>query len=543
MIDLSKARFGSAGIADYRIRKSAGLYSPYGAFIGMDEAGRTCRSDQQSAILLCGGARSGKGNLIIPWLVDGAIRDKNGPHHIITMDWKGQDSPVAALQVLYGRHSYYFNPRRVRGLASHRMNPLAHLRTDSPTLIADALLSSASWIPYTDPKAAYFEGMAQKINTAVLVTMTRKNGSVTLPEIADKIAGLGSASEEWLDLEYDISIQPEAAINEVAADLQNLRMGNSDSGGFAGIKNEIARSYTCMMDGQLRDALSPPFDFCFSWLTREDSHPAMVSIMENLEYAETSGPVIKTLYTCALIFKRRAITARPQFWCLNEIGNIGAWPLAETLSTISAGFDIRAAYVVQSTRQLENIKKGASEVVPNSCGTTIYMGTRSTQQAALISRQLGRVTLRYDDFAMQERARAAKSKAVTDLVLGHGDPITAMMSAEHHDRLAQHQSTMARDLRSVDEVINEKNDRAFVFMPGVLEKPFYARIPKYWTRKDLAGKYLGDPFHAKPGAVEISTWLGQRHRRVVTKPVPTKYADWPQYRENGLWSYVKGFRP
>lgn len=423
------------------------------------------------------------------------------------------------------------------------MNPLSHLTAVSPTLVADALLSSASWIPYTDPKAAYFEGMAQKINTAVLVSLVRRNGSATLPEIADKVAGLGAATEEWLDMEYDISTQPEPEIREIATDLQKLRASGSDSGGFAGIKNEIARSYTCLMDGQMRDALSPPFDFCFSDLTREGSVPAMVSIMEDLEYATTSGPVIRALYTCALIYKRRAITTRPQFWCLNEIGNIGAWPLAETLATISAGFGIRTAYVVQSTRQLENLKRGAGEVIPNSCGTAIYMGTRSTQQAALINRQLGRVTLSYDDIATQSRARAAKSKAMHDMIFNDADPIASMMNAAHQEQLLDHQQKIARELRTVDEVINEKNDRAYVFMPGVLEKPFYPRIPNYWQRRDLAGKYLGDPFHAKPGTVEIATWLGQRHRKVITEPVPPKYADWPQYRENGLWSYVKGFRP
>lgn len=543
MIDMLNHRHGSAGFCDARMRRKAGVYRAYGAFVGVDEAGRICRSNQQSAILLCGGARSGKGNLIIPWLVDGAIGDKNGPHNIINMDWKGQDSPIASLQVKQGRRMYSFSPRHVRGQPSHRINPLSHLLASSPTLVADALLSSASWIPYTDPKAAYFEGMAQKINAAVCIALVRKNGSVTLPEMADKMAGLGAATVEWLGMEYEISIQPEPEIRKIATDLRKLRDGNSDAGGFAGIKNEIARSYTCLMDGQMREALSPPFDFCFSDLTRVDSPPAMVSIMEDLEYAEVSGPVIRALYTCALIFKQRAPTARPQFWCLNEIGNIGAWPLAETLATISAGYGIRTAYVVQSTRQLENLKKGASEVIPNSCGTAIYMGTRSTQQAALISRQLGRITLSYDDVATQERARAAKSKAMLDMVLHDGDPITAAMTAAHQDQLINHQQKIARELRSIDEVINEKNDRAYVFMPGVLEHPFYARIPNYWQRRDLAGKYLGDPFHSKAGTVEISTLFGQRHRKIITTPVPSQYADWPQYRDSGQWSYVKGYQP
>lgn len=76
---------------------------------------------------------------------------------------------------------------------------------------------------------------------------------------------------------------------------------------------------------------------------------------------------------------------------------------------------------------------------------------------------------------------------------------------------------MARELRSVDEVISTDMGRAYVFVPGVLEKPFFAKVPKYWQRRDLAGSYLGDPFHSKPGTVEIATRWGQRHREIITQ--------------------------
>ncbi|MEM8570365.1 MAG: type IV secretory system conjugative DNA transfer family protein [Pseudomonadota bacterium] len=468
--------------------------------------------------------------------------DENGPHHILNLDFRCQDTPVASLQVVQGRHHYCYDPRGRSGMPASSMNPWSYLVWNSPTLVADSLLSSASWIPFTDPRAQYFEGMAQMINTAVLVTMARENGSVTVPEVSDKIAGLGAATEEWLSLEYDISRQPEAEIRQVAADLRQLREGNSDTGGFTGIKNELARRYACMMDPQVRAALSPRFGFCFSQLCEEGAHPTMVSIIEDLEYADNNS-VLKALLTCALIFKRRAVSARPQFWCLNEISAMGAWPLAEELATISEGYKIRTAYVVQSTEQFERLKKGASSVIPNSCGTLIFMGVRSVEQASLVNRYLGRITLHYDDFAGQERARAAKSTAIADLVLGNGDPLTAMMTASHQDRLAHHQSKMARDLRTVDEVINESNDRAYVMMPGDLDKPFYARVPKYWQTRANAGRYGRDPFHSKPGRVEIATRWGQRHRPIITEPVPNRYADWPQYHDSGLWSYVKGFRP
>ncbi|MEO1324989.1 MAG: type IV secretory system conjugative DNA transfer family protein, partial [Pseudomonadota bacterium] len=379
--------------------------------------------------------------------------------------------------------------------------------------------------------------------TAATVTLARKNGVVTLPELADKIAGLGSASDEWLSFEYDISTQPEPEIREVAQELREFRASSGDGAGFKGIKGEISRSFTCLMDPQVRDALSPPYDFCFSWLTQDDHPATLVNIMEDLEFALTSGPVIRALFTCALIYKRRNLSARPQFWCLDEIGNCGAWPLAETMATANAGYGIRTAYVVQSTRQLENLKPGAGEVIPNSCGTAIYLGTRSLPQASQVSKQLGRITLEYDDFAQQERARAAHAKAVREIVLSGADPIQTALEAQHHKRLATNRTKMPRDLRSPDEVMNEANDRAFVFMPGVLERPFYAHVPKYWRRRDLAGRYLADPFHGPANTVEVGRWFGQSRRPVITTRVPEALADWPQYRDAETWSYVQGYRP
>ena len=547
MIDFEQQRFGSSGFCNTTTRRRAELYERYGAYVGHDEAGRPCHSNQQSAILLCGGARSGKGNFITSWLVDGCLRapgrGKDNASHIISLDWKGQNGLIAGLQVAQNRRIYNYNPRKNRGVPSHRMNPLSHLRGSSPTLIADALLGSASWIPFTDPRAAYFEGMAQKITCAAKVTMARTHGVVTLPDLADKMAGLGAASEDWLSFEYDISQQPEPEIRQVAQDLSALRGGKSDTGGFEGIKNEIAKSFTGLMDPQVRAALSPPYDFDFEWLTDDDFPPAMVNIMEDIEFADISAPIIRALFTSALIAKRRAIAARSQFWCLDEISVCGAWPLAVKLATVGAGYNIRTAYVTQSFKQLDALAPNAGEIIANSCGTAIYLGTRSNHQASLISGLLGKITLDYDDTARQDAARAAKSKAMADVLFNGADPLTGLMNAAHQERMAHHKTKMARDLRSLDEVINEAGDRAYVFMPGVLEKPFYARVPKYWQRRDLAGRYLGDPFHAKPGTVEIATWRGQQHRKVITEPCPAHLRDWPQYRDSETWSYVKGFKP
>ncbi|MEM6913397.1 MAG: type IV secretory system conjugative DNA transfer family protein [Pseudomonadota bacterium] len=543
MLDLTEDRFGSAGFADAHARKKAKLNKGRGAYIGHDAAGRPCHSDQMSAILLCGGARSLKGSLVVPWLVDGRLGGKHGKDHIVTLDWKGQDTVIAAQQLSNGRFVFAFNPRGKYDLPFNRMNPCSHLVPDSPTLIPDVLALMESWIPVTDPRAAYFQRNAQKIVTAICVTGVRHYGFITLPMLADLSAGFGEATDDWLAFEYEIAQQPEPQINEVALMLQRLRKGTHDGGGWEGIKGEITKSFICMIDPQLREALSPPFDFCFSELTKPVCPPCLVSIMEDLEFAETSGPVVRALFNSALIWKRRALSARPQFWCLQEIGNVGAWPLAQDLATISAGYGIRTAYVVQSTEQLNNLKAGASKVIPNSCGTHIYLGTRCPHQASPIQRQLGHMTLEYPDERAIEQAKVAQRRALMSLFNKDGDPFTAMMDATEQKRQAMRPQKMGRELRGIDEILNEENGKAFVFMPGVLEKPAYLTIRPYWQRTDLRGRYLGDPFHNAPGTVAIRTRFGNRIVREVHEPVPHIYRDWPQYRDSGMWRYVKGYRP
>ncbi|MEM0987339.1 MAG: TraM recognition domain-containing protein [Pseudomonadota bacterium] len=549
MIDYQRYPQGSADKANTAMLREAGLFVPEGAYIGDDPAsGRPCYAGGQAALYCSGGARSLKGSVVLPWMIDGCIGDHNGPHHIINLDLKLQDSVIAALQVHHGRHHYFYNPRgghAGRGIPSHRMNPLGHLKPGMAALAAFCLLTAASIIPFSDPKARYFEGMAQKIVAAFLVTYVRLYGEVTFPGLAAKLSGLGTTSDEALSFEYEISRQPEPAIHEIATFLQEMRKSSSDTGGFAGIKNEISRAFNFMMDAQLAESVSPPFDFDSAMLTNPDSPPCMISIMEHLDFIDVSAPIIRALLTNVLINKRSApLTARPQFWILNEIAHFN-WPLAQDLATISAGWGIRTAYVTQSNRQLENLKSGASEVLPNSCGTQIYLGTRSVQQATLISKQLGQMSLDYFDPEKFEHARHARSRAMADLLFGSGDPVSSMLNAAHQERLAREPKKLSRALLSADEIINLPMGMAVVFMPGILPKPALLRIPPYWQTRRYAGAYMPDPFH--PGkyrnTVEIATRWGQRHRDIITEPAPNHLADWPQYRDSGQWSYVKGFRP
>lgn len=489
-----------------------------------------------SALLLCGGARSFKGSFITPWLVDGYYTD-----HVINMDWKGQNGSISALQVLQNRRVINYNPRG----NTHRINPFSDIHRHSPTLVPDSKLKSQSIIPLNgSANAEYFQGNAQRYTEAVIVELARLYDEVTLPLLADHMGLLGSAHEQWLSFEYEMLHSSHPASRQVAIELQEIRNSNNpNAGGFQGIKGEIDKAFACMSDPQLRASLSPPFDFCFSELVKPGAPAYVVNIMERMEFAKTSGLVIRMLFTSCMMYKRRHLDARRQVWCLDEIGNIGHWALAVELATFGAGYGIKPVYVSQSYQQLDNLAPHASSIIANSCGTEINIGVRSNQEADRIAKKCGTETLELPDVITNERVRLENEKTAQQAILGQIDPFEAGVQIAQNERLLKHKKKIARQLRTPDEVRNTHEHTAYVFMPGVLSGALETRFLPYWMRHDLAGKYLGDPYHSPKGKVQISGTWGQKLLPVITETAPTEIADWPQYRETGQWSYVKGYRP
>lgn len=542
MVDYTKYRHGSGGFADERMINAAGLYDgKNGLFVGMDKNGRNCWSSQQSAVLLCGGARSGKNNFICPWLIDGHYAD-----HLIVMDWKGQLGSIAQLQVRQGRHAINFAPRGERPVKAHKINPFSYLHANSPTLFPDLKTTMANIIPLSGSKnAEFFELTAQLKAEGVAATIILIDGELTLPRLADVMMQYGTMSDEWLAIEEQMLSMPEPAIRQIVYEIQQMReSGNFNSGGYSSVKAELTKAFGCMSDPQLREAVSPPFDFCFSQLTKKNGPSYLVNIMEEHKFAKTSGPVIKALYNCASIYKHRSFGSRPQTWVLDECGNIGSWPAAVGLATYEAGHGIRALFVIQSMAQLNNLAPNAADTILNSCGTQIFMGVRDTEnEGQRVSRMLGTATIEYEDFQMNETARIASEQAMMDVIFNDSDAFQAGIEMAKRENMVSHKTKAPRLVLTPDEVSNLPQGTALVFMPGVLERPALMRHQNYWERRDLAGRFLPDPFHpSKRKDIQVQTAFGKRYRNVVLEPVPQSLADWPQY-QSGTWSYVEGYRP
>lgn len=539
MMNYHDNHHGLAQFADPEMLNRAGLYrAKNGLFLGYDDQGRILRSDTMSAVLLQGGARSGKGDHIIPWLVDGHYND-----HVISMDWKGQNGSVSQLQALQRRHVINFAPRGVEGVVSHRINPMSYLTSKSPTLIPDSKLFAGSFLPFSGSiNGAFFESIGQRWIEAAAVTLARIKGQANLPELADLMTSFGTLNDDWVFFQERMAEMPEASIRLVVEESITLRDSDGTSdGGLSAAKTEISKAFSCMSDPALREATSPPFDWCFSELTKENSIPTIVNIMEDMQFCQSSAPVIKSLYANAFIYKSRALSARRQLWLLDEIGNIGSWPFAEALATYAAGFGVRAVYVVQGRALLNNLAPNAAATISNSCGTQIIKGIRSEAEAQPVSRMLGTETIERPDFHTNQKAERESWVAFDNAMRGQEDAWDAATKYDVLRKQSTHTLKTPRLLRSTDELLSHSDRQAIVFMSGTLERPALVHVPQYWTRQDLAGRYLEDPYHENGGRVSVRGRFFQRNRRVVTAPTPAKFSSYPQYSSH--WSYVDGYCP
>ena len=540
--DYDRHRFGFAEFGKSETAAAGGLHdAPTGLFLGFDNANKICRSRQQAPVLLCGGARSGKGNHIIPWFVDGAIDD-----HVISMDWKSQNGSISHLQHDPTVRIINWAPRG-SNFPTNRINPVSYLKRESKRLVADAKLFTQSWIPLNGSKEGeYFQATAQRFLEACVVHYAEKYGEVDLPGLADLMSVFATEVQDWVDFEQSMALESDYSfIQSIALELVTLRKSdNPNAGGFAGAKGEILKSFSCMTDPQIREVVRPPFDFCFSELTERNAPRTQVNVQEAMEYAQTSAPIVKALYTCALVYKRRSLRSRPQLWVLDEIGNIGAWPLAVELGTYGPGFGIRPIYIVQSVRQIDNLKVGASSILPNSCGTQIYKGIREYSEALRISNMLGHMTLEVTDTVRDQRIRDQIAEKSTEIEFDGADPLLAGMAIENLKAQIGMTTPVQRHLLTPSEITTKLGKhRCILFMPDDLASPMVLNVPDYWTRSDLAGRYLGDIYHDDDGEVSIADGRGgSRKAKVLTEPVPRSRRHLPQHAD-GLWRYVAGHKP
>ncbi|HEY3698065.1 MAG TPA: type IV secretory system conjugative DNA transfer family protein, partial [Spongiibacteraceae bacterium] len=188
-----------------------------------------------------------------------------------------------------------------------------------------------------------------------------------------------------------------------------------------------------------------------------------------------------------------------------------------------------------------NFGKEAVATFIGSSQVRQFFGVRDFSTARLISDMLGTQTLEFDDILAQEKAVLNRKQIARQLFTG-GDPFEAALNIKYHNLAAQHRTKQARALMTPDEIMNMPEDRQILFISGLNLAPIFAHKQAYYTRCDLAGAYLPNPYHKPTDRVRIATRFGTRWLPVITEPVPEKHAHLPQY-QRGKWTFIKGYRP
>ncbi|MEM6914202.1 MAG: type IV secretory system conjugative DNA transfer family protein [Pseudomonadota bacterium] len=514
--------------------EEAGLFVQFPHSIYMGHAyGRPVYFSNAAGITINAGGRSGKfRDIIARNLLAGTAL-----HTIFMLDPKGEGAAVSQDQTADGKYCAYWNALALHGLPQDNINFLGHLTIDSPTLVPDLKVLWENLLPKgKGSDSDYFVPRGQQFGEALSLAIIELTGVLTFPTLYEAINLVMSESEEWLDFAFHMSRSQFASVRAVEAEIAASR---KDSGnGFRGIMGELFKSVACLSDPLLMASVSPPFTMDLKDIVESDQ-AWQVYLMAPAEFLQAWSAVIKSGFVAVMLLKSRAPAARRITFLIDECGQLvsgsgGGFGLVPRLFSYGAGVGCQPIIVTQSHQQMDDLAPGAKDLILSSAGASLMFAMRGDWESCQdCSRRLGNRTVEYDDALAQERAVHARNQALQSLIQG-GDPLQAGMALAHQGFEMGYQTKQARPLQTPDELMNMPSDRAWLFHEDV---PYPIEIERrpYWDTPGLS--FHPNPYHPPLDRVTVMTRWGRRTRRVITEPVPERFAHYPQYR-HGMWSRI-----
>nr|WP_321361401.1 type IV secretory system conjugative DNA transfer family protein [uncultured Hyphomonas sp.] len=531
-------RFGSAGLATEKMVADAGGFDigQETQFAGMF-CGRKMGYSGLAGGIVVAGARSGK---LRDWLVYNLCVGASHLNRVI-LDVKAEAFFIANLLAAEGRYNIVWNPSRIEGLPCHRINPLDYIHINSVSLVDDVVAYCEMVVALSGaPQSRFFELRARWFLQNLSLTLVEMDGVLRLDRLYWAVMHFCAGGEIWIDeIAYPMSRSRFQDVRACEEEIAHLR--SSEGGGFDGICGELSKCFACLASPNLRESVSPPYDFSFSQLCESDRLYA-VNLCPRPEYVRQWAMPIKAMFLAAKTYRAREPSAPRQVWFIDETAQLAQAEFLLDAYSIGAGaWGVTPFTIWQNTDQMQSLGKNAENILIGSAGLQMYFGIRDMPSANTLSKRIGTQTLEYDDEAMQAKARQDYNEAVIDLLEG-GDPLSAGLRARHFGRTACIRSKQQRLIRTPDEILNMPPDKMYVFMDGVPGAIYADRLP-YYRAPWMAGRYLGSPYYPPIDRVQIMGAHGAEYRRVITEAVPECLAHFPQYQQSGQWSYVEGFRP
>ena len=522
--------FGSARFAEPREIARAGLFTrePHSLLVGFVGNQPLWYSDMGGAACFTG-PRSGKLSTLIGMNICYGIHAPS----MLVLDVKGELAAISRNQTPDRKFCLYWNPQGLHGIGGDRINPLDHLRKDSRTLISDIKVFVENQITMSgSPQGRYFEGRAKEIVEAVCLAIVNRDGVLTFQALYRAINLLVIGGDAWLDFAFEMSESDIDLVRRVEEEVAGSR--NDNAGGFKAVLGEITQAFACLSDPDLMASVSPPFTASMAQMCESD-RTYQFYLMPPGDMVEAWAPVLKSFFVNARTYKSRAPSAPRQTWVLDEIGNLGSFPLALKLFTRDAGLGIRPWGFWQSTEQMKSLAPGAEKIIPASAALQNWFGVRDDDTAISLSRRLGYETLRYEDKERRVRAEHAKRQAAMEAFSGR-NPFKAAMEAAHHTKLGNVPALKQRALLTQDEVLGLPSSKQIIFADGLAHPILADRYP-YYDLPFMAGRYHPNPYFPPEDRVQVMTPRGPQWRPVIKERVPRRFAHYPQYRD-GIWSRI-----
>lgn len=523
--------FGSARFAEPEEIKRAGYFTrePHSLLVGFFRGYPLWYSGMGGGAAFCG-ARGGKGTCLIVMNCCAGIHSPS----MIILDIKGELAAITRDQTPDRKFCLYWNPHGLLGLPQHRINPLSHLRKDSKTLVSDLkVFIENSLLHSGGANSVFFEGRAKEIVEPVLKTLVDMVGVLTYPALFRAINLLVMGGDQWHDIAFEMSESDNEFIQRVEQEIAGSR--SDSTGGIRGIFGEITRAFACLSDPDLMASVSPPFTATIEEIFASDQ-TYQLYLMPPSDMVESWAPITKSIFVSARTHKARAPAAPRVTFVLDEIGNLGSFPMAMKLFTQDAGIGVRPWGFWQSEAQLKTLAPNAESIIPASAALQNWFSVRDENTASKLSRMIGNETLYYEDKHRQEMTRQARLKAGHALMRG-SDPMQAALEIAHQKRLAEIPAVKGRPLLTPDEALGLPSDKQIIFADGLRHPILADRIP-YYQLPFMAGRYHPNPYFPTGDFVQVMTPRGEEQwRPVITEPVPPQFAHYPQYAD-GTWSRI-----
>ncbi len=526
-------RYGSAAWADESDLRRAGLFGKRGPQIGYWRH-RPIRIDGDAPMILFGGAGSGKMRDILAYVLC------NSPgQRTLVLDPRGEGAAISLnIHAPHGDDAYCWNPTRFPFLPHNQCDPLDILKPGRPTFHADVKFVAEALIAISgSSKEGYFEKRGRDWIGALMVDEAEAKGGVSLPALKRAVDSIDSDSNVWADRLKRMLASPHDYVRRTAGEMLTKQQDSPRE--FGATMGTIYGALGFLDDPALVASLENP-DFSLSALT-DPQRPAKVFLNVPAEYLSMWAPLIRLFFTVTMLYKSRAPSAPRVMLLVDEAGQLGRFETLLRAFTFGRGGGIRAYAVFQDIGQVDrNYGSAARPGFIGSAQTRQFFGVRDYETAQLVSNMLGTETLEYDDALRQEQARRHKEAAFRSIFTDDADPFEAARDYAHYAREQANRTKQSRRLMTPEEVMALPEDRQILFISGKDLNPILAWKYPYYTRREMAGLYLNNPYHPPMDRVPVRGWFGTRWRDIVTGPVPERYAGFPQHRD-GMRRYVKGY--